>query len=119
MLTPDSILSGDCVEMLEALEAPIADRDQCMITYRFQIRTDSLKSSVYPEMWCRLPGRGEFFSKGLHQKVRGTNDWLSLEVPFYLKQGQVPDLLKLNLAFEGPGVVRLKDIEILVTPLEA
>lgn len=99
-------------------EVPLSDRDQCMITYRFRIKTDALKSSVYPEMWCRIPGMGEFFSRGLHQKIRGSNDWSSLEIPFYLKKGQFPDLLKLNLVFEGPGAVRLKEIEILATPLE-
>ena len=35
-------------------------------------------------MWCRLPGRGEFFSKGLHNKVQGTTDWASYEIPFFL-----------------------------------
>ena len=51
--------------------------------------------------------------------MRGTNDWVSLEIPFYLKAGQSPDLLKLNLVFEGAGAVRMKEIEILATPLEA
>ena len=99
-------------------EVPISGHDQCMITYRFQISTDALKSNVYPEMWCRIPGMGEFFSRGLHQKVRGTNNYLSMEVPFYLKKEQTPDLLKLNLVFQGAGVARLKDIEIFATPLD-
>jgi len=34
-----------------------------------------------------------------------------------LKKGQQPDLLKLNMVFEGPGSVRLKELEILATPL--
>ena len=99
-------------------EVRISDHDQCMITYRFQISTDDLKSSVYPEMWCRIPGVGEFFSRGLNQKVQGTNNYLSLEIPFYLKKGQTADLLKLNLVFQGAGVVHLKDIGVLATPLE-
>lgn len=99
-------------------EVPISGHDQCMLTFRFQISTDALKSSLYPEMWCRIPGKGEFFSRGLHQKVRGTNNYLSSEIPFYLKKGQTPDLLKLNLVFQGSGVVRLKDIEVFATPLE-
>jgi len=32
--------------------------------------------------------------------------------------GQSPDLVKLNLVFEGAGAVPLKEIEILATPLE-
>ena len=98
-------------------EVPISGPDQCIITYRCRIKTDALKSNVYPEMWRRIPGRSEFYSRGLHQQVRGSNDWASTEIPFHLKKGQFPNLLKLNLVFEGPGAVGLKNIEILATPL--
>ncbi|MGH7200154.1 MAG: hypothetical protein ACREJB_06085, partial [Planctomycetaceae bacterium] len=99
-------------------EAPIDDWEQCLLTYRFQMRTEDVHGSVYPEMWCRIPGRGEFFSRGLHLKTRGTNNWASFEIPFYLKRNQHPDLLKLNLVFEGPGTAAMRDIEVLATPLE-
>lgn len=105
-------------DTVRLFEVPVKQHEQCILTYRFRIATDALKSSVYPEMWCRIPGMGEFFSRGLHQKVKGTNDWVSLEIPFYLKAGQSPDLLKLNLVFEGAGAVRVKEIEIQATPLE-
>ena len=62
-------------------------------------------------------GRGEFFSKGLHQTVTGTTDWASFEIPFFLKKGEKPDLIKLNLVVEGKGKIWLKDIELLKTPL--
>ena len=68
-------------------------------------------------MWCSFPGRGEFFSKGLHQTASGTADWARYEIPFYLKRGQTPELIKLNLVVEGRGVVWLKNIELLKTPL--
>lgn len=91
--------------------------DQSMITYRFRIQTNELRSKVYPEMWCRVAGIGEAFSRGMNQKVRGTNNWMTIEIPFYLKRGEFADLVKLNLVFEGPGTVRLADIEVLATPL--
>jgi hypothetical protein len=68
-------------------------------------------------MWCRLPGRGEFFCKGIHQAVSGTANWARYEIPFYLKSGQKPDLIKLNLAVQGTGTVWLRSIELLKTPL--
>ena len=89
-----------------------------MLTYRLRIKTDNLQKAVYPELWCRIPERGQFFSRGLHCKVRGTNDWKEVEIPFYLESGQKADLLHLNLVFEGPGTVRLKDIEVLSTPVK-
>ncbi len=66
-------------------------------------------------MWCRLPGRGEFFSRGLNQTLKGTTDWASYEIPFRLKKGERPDLIKLNLAVEGRGKVWIKDVELLKT----
>ena len=55
--------------------------------------------------WCRLPGRGEFFSKGVQQAVSGTTDWAWHEVPFRLTEGQAPDSIRLNLMVEGQGRV--------------
>ncbi len=68
-------------------------------------------------MWCRLPGHGEFFSKGFPNAVKGTTEWAAYEISFYLKKGQSPDLIKLNLAFEGAGTVWIKDVELLQAPL--
>jgi hypothetical protein len=87
-----------------------------MLSYRFRIKTDNLQTAVYPELWCRVPEKGQFFSRGVNQKVRGTTDWREIEIPFYLQSGQRADLLHLNLVFEGAGKVRLKDIEVLRTP---
>jgi hypothetical protein len=91
--------------------------EQCLLTYRAELKVEGLKGRAYLEMWCRLPGRGEFFSKGYQQAVSGTVDWARFEIPFYLKRGERPDLLKLNLAVEGPGTVWLRNIELLQTPL--
>jgi len=93
--------------------------EQCLITYRAKLKTEGLTGRAFLEMWCRLPGRGEFFSKGLHQLAQGTTDWASYEIPFYLKKGQRPDLIKLNLVIEGKGKVWLRDIELLKTPMHS
>lgn len=111
------VVSSDAAASVRLFEVPISNRDQCIIIYRFRIKTDELKSGVYPEMWCRFPGKGEFFSRGLDQKLKGSNNWTSMQIPFYLKKGESPDLLKLNMVFEGSGAVRLKNIEILAAPL--
>lgn len=90
--------------------------EQCMVTYRAKMKSEGLTKPAYLEMWCRLPGRGEFFSKGLQQVLRGTTGWASYEIPFHLKSGQCPDLIKLNVVLESGGTVWLKDIELLQTP---
>ena len=91
--------------------------EQCVLSYRARIRTANLKGGAFLEMWCRLPGRGDFFSKGFAHRATGTTDWVSHEVPFFLKQGQSPDLIKLDLAIDGRGTVWIRDVEVLMTPL--
>ena len=93
--------------------------EQCLLTYRAQLKTDGLAGRAFLEMWCRLPGRGEFFSKGLNQAAKGTTDWASYEIPFSLKMGQRPDLIKLNLVIEGRGKVWLRDVQLLKTPMRS
>jgi len=105
---------GQTVRLFEVAD-PLTEA--CLLTYRARIRTEGLAGRAYLEMWCRLPGRGEFFSKGIDQAATGTTDWGSYETPFYLKKGQRPDLIKLNIVVEGSGTVRIKDVELLKTPL--
>lgn len=99
-------------------EVPGPGAEQCIVTYRVQMKTEGVQGGAYLEMWCRFPGRGEFFSRGFHHKVKGTTGWASYETPFYLKKGQRPDLIKLNLAVEGPGTAWIRDVELLRTPLK-
>ena len=91
--------------------------DQCMLIYRARLKTENVKGQAYLEMWCRFPGKGEFFSRGLQNPVSGSNDWASYETPFFLKKGEKPDLLKLNLVIKGSGKVWIKDPEVLKAPL--
>ena len=90
---------------------------QCLVTYRAEMKAEKVEGRAFLEMWCSFPGRGEFFSKGLQHTASGTADWTRFEIPFYLKRGQTPELIKLNLVVEGRGVVWLKNIELLKTPL--
>ena len=103
---------------INLFEVPNPDVGKCMLIYRAKLKTENVQGKAYLEMWCRLFGVGEFFSKGLQNAVKGTNDWASYEIPFYLKQGQKPDLIKLNITMEGPGKIWLKEIELLQTPLK-
>jgi hypothetical protein len=104
-------------QTLRLFEVAGLQLEQCLLTYRAQMKTEALSGRAFLEMWCRLPGRGEFFSKGVQQAVSGTTDWASYEVPFLLRKGQKPDLIKLNLVVEGKGQIWLKAVELLKTPL--
>ena len=56
-------------------------------------------------------------SQRLTAPLSGTIDWASYETPFFLKKGERPDLIKLNVAIEGKGTVWIKDISLAKTPL--
>lgn len=108
---------SDEASIKSLFDVPLPNIEQCLVFYRFLIHTDNLKSAVYPQMWCRIPEKGQFFSQGIDRKISGTNAWIQVEIPFYLEKGQVADLLHLNLAFEGAGTVRLKNIEVTSAPV--
>ena len=80
--------------------------------YRAKIKTENVKGRAYLEMWVRLPGQGESFSKGLNNALSGSNGWAEYEIPFLLRKGEQPDLVKLNVTIEGGGTVWIKDIEL-------
>jgi hypothetical protein len=124
-LSKDSItVAQDCWvvdakedQTIRLFEIQNPDVEQCLVTYRATMKSEDLAGRAFLEMWCRLPARGEFFSKGLNQAVTGTTDWASYEIPFYLKKGQRPELIKLNLVIEGRGKVSMKDVQLLKTRL--
>ena len=100
-------------------EMPLDRIDQSVITYRYSIKADSLASNVYPEMWTRVAGSDEFFSRGLDDKVHGTFNWTSVEISAVVEKDEFADLVKLNVVFEGPGTIRLTGIEVLAMPVPA
>ncbi len=98
-------------------EVPHPGVEHCVVTYRARLKTQSLVGRAYLEMWCRSPAWGEAFSRGLDNVVTGSNDWATYQTPFFLKAGEKPDLIRLNLVVEGSGKIFIKDIELLAAPL--
>jgi hypothetical protein len=124
-ISRDSVVEGDSwlficeqPQTVNLFEFDNPGIEQCILTYKAQIRTEGLSGRTYLEMWCKFAGKGEYFSKGFNQALTGTNDWAKREIPFLLKKGQKPDVVKLNVAVEGNGKVWVKEIELLKTPIE-
>ena len=119
VVTDEKAWLADCKkeQVIRLFEVPEPGVEQCMVTYRAKLKTEGLAGPAYLEMWCRFPGRGEFFSRGLDNVVTGSNGWASYETPFFLKKGEKPDLIKLNLVVKGAGKVWVKNVELLKGPL--
>jgi hypothetical protein len=93
------------------------DVENARLIYRAKVRTEAIEGQVYLEMWCHFPGRGEFFSRSLHAPLTGTTNWTTEETPFFLKKGEKPDYIKLNLVINGKGTAWLDDVRLLKGPL--
>jgi len=94
------------------------DVDNARLIYKAEVRTDNVKGQAFLEMWCSFPGKGEFFSRGLQNPMSGTNGWTSVETPFFLKKGEKPDNVKLNVVVDGTGTVWIDDIKLMKGPLQ-
>jgi hypothetical protein len=94
------------------------DVENARLIYQAKVRTKGVKGQVYLEMWCHFPGKGEFFSRGLQTPLTGTTEWTTEETPFFLKKGENPDNVKLNLVIDGKGTAWIDDIRLLKGPFQ-
>jgi hypothetical protein len=93
------------------------DVEDARLIYQAKIRTEGVEGKVYLEMWCSFAGKGEFFSRAMDAPVSGTTEWTTQETPFFLKKGENPDNVRLNLVVDGKGTVWVDDIKLTKGPL--
>jgi hypothetical protein len=93
------------------------DAENARLTYQAKVRTEGVEGKVYLEMWCQFTGKGEYFSRDLSSPLSGTTDWSTEETPFFLKKGENPDNIKLNLVIDGKGTAWIDDVRLYKGPL--
>lgn len=98
-------------------EVTDADVDNARLVYRAKVKTKDVDGRVFLEMRCVFQGKGEYFSRGLDTLLTGTNDWTTQETPFFLKKGQRPEVVKLNLVITGKGTVWIDEVKLIRGPL--
>ena len=101
------------VQLADRLRVDSIDIEKARLVYRARVRTENVTGQVFLEMWCRFPGKGEYFSRALDQALSGTVGWTTLEAPFILQAGQTPDLVQLNVVVDGTGTVWVDDIDLV------
>jgi hypothetical protein len=102
------------VPLFEVTDVSIED---AVPIYQASLQSEKLEGQAYLEMWVRLPGLGESFSRGLDRPLTGTMSWVTATTPFFLQAGQKPDLIRLNLVVNGKGRVWIDDVRLLRQPL--
>ncbi len=103
--------------VIRLFETGDIDVENARLIYQARVRTENIEGKVYLEMWCHFPSKGEFFSRGLKTPLTGTTEWTTEETPFFLKKGENPDNVKLNLVINGKGTAWIDDIRLLKAPL--
>jgi len=87
--------------------------ENATLIYQASLQSENLDGKAFLEMWVRLPGKGEFFSRGLDHPITGTMSWMTVATPFFLQAGQMPDLIRLNLVVQGKGRVWIDDVHLI------
>ena len=103
--------------VVRLFEIPDVEVENARLMYNAKVRTEGVEGQVYLEMWCHFPGKGEFFSRNPHTALTGTTDWTTIETVFFLKKGEKPDYIKINLVINGKGTVWIDDIRLIKGPL--
>ena len=99
--------------VIRLFETGDIDIENARLIYQAKVRTQDVEGQVYLEMWCHFPSKGEFFSRGLQTPLTGTTGWTTEETPFFLRKGENPDNVKLNLVINGKGTAWIDDIRLL------
>jgi hypothetical protein len=94
-------------------DADIRHVGRGMLTYRAEVRTRDAGTTAYLEVGFRIPGQGEFFVKGTHDAIDGARRWRTLELPVLFRVDHCPSVVSLNLTFDSPGVVEMRNIELV------
>jgi hypothetical protein len=111
------LITTDAPTTVRLFETGDLDVENARIIYSAKLRCEGVEGKVYLEMWCSFPGVGEAFSRALQAPLTGTTGWTSQQTPFFLKAGENPDNVKLNLVIEGKGRVWIDDIRLEKGPL--
>ena len=110
------VINADKPEVIPLYQTGDIDIEDAQLVYQAKVRTEGVSGNVFLEMWCSFPGKGEYFSRGLQSVATGTGDWKTLETVFFLKKGENPDNVKLNIAIDGKGIVWIDDLKLIKRP---
>lgn len=115
--TPEDSLRAAKPLTIRLVETGDIDVEDAMLIYRASIRSEDLRGMAYLEMWCVFADGSEYFSRGLNSPWTGTVPWSTVETPFFLKAGQNPVNVRLNLVIDGRGTVWIDHLRLLKAPL--
>jgi len=112
-------IAADRPTTVRLYETGDLDVENAVLTYQARMRTENVEGKAYLEMWCQFPGGVEALSKGLESALSGSMEWCTEMTPFFLKQGENPVNVGLDVVIQGKGTVWIDDIRVTKGPLPA
>ena len=94
------------------------DVENARLLYQAKLRTEDVPGRCIWRCGVTFPAKVNFSRAGLQSPLSGSTEWTTQETPFFLKKGENPDDIKLNLVINGAGTVWIDDIRLLKGPLQ-
>jgi len=92
-------------------EVQTLDAQTVVLTLRGHLRAERLTGRAYLEMRCNMPQKGVLVSRATSQsEVAGTTDWVTQATRLSLGEQPGPQIVSLNVAIEGAGIVWVDNI---------
>jgi hypothetical protein len=104
--------------LVKLFETDDIDVEDAKLVYQAKVKAENFKGQAYLEMWCHFDERGSYFSRDLATPIFGDTDWVTEETPFFLKKGENPDNVSLNIVINGTGTIWIDDVKLLKEPLK-
>ena len=86
---------------------------------RGSVKYEDVTGAGYLELWNDFGSHGKFFTRSLGewgrmQKLSGSSNWRTFELPFRAESGMRPEKLTLNVVLPGTGTVTVSQPSLIV-----
>ncbi len=105
-------------ETVRLFEVNDLDVEDAKLIYQAKLRAKKLAGQGYLELRCHFPGGEEFTSTDARVVLTGTTGWVTAQTAYFVKKGEKPDVIKLNLVINGKGTVWIDDVRLMKGPLQ-
>ncbi len=91
--------------------------EDTVLRYSAQMKAeDGFSGMGFLELWVHFSGEkaGSYFSRAVQTPLMPQHtEWQTFEAYFFLKEGEVPDSVTLNLVVGGIGAVHIRDLKLV------
>ncbi len=99
--------------VINLFETGDIDVENAVLIYKARIKSKEFDGKAFLQMWVFFCDGSRYFSRGLDFAVSGTRDWFLSQTPFFLKEGENPVNIKLQIVVAGAGTLWIDDVRLI------